>query len=171
MFEQWPIKKIKVSEIKSNKRNPRTISEEELKRLKESLEGLGIFKPIILKHNYELLGGTQRIKVILSELPADFEIYASISDRERTEKEYDQIMLLDNTHFGDWDPDILANEFKLEDMEVANVSPPDMIDDVEEKEESKKKDGFFLEVELTSQEELNELGTKLTSEGYIVRVK
>lgn len=120
-LDLWPVEKIKISSIKLNKRNPRRISKDKFTKLKDSLNGLGIFKPIILKHDNELLGGSQRIRAILEELPGEFEIYASKPPREMTDKEYDQVLLMDNTHFGEWDTDILANEFDVDDLKFADV--------------------------------------------------
>ena len=61
------IKEIKISEIKESEYNPRKISPEDKKQLKNSLLKFGIVDPIILNKNPKrkniLIGGHQRLKI------------------------------------------------------------------------------------------------------------
>lgn len=114
MLENWIPEKITISRLLRNKENPRTITKARMKKLIESLKGLGIFKPIICKYDYTIIGGTQRNIAILGLMDPSFEVYIMRPPRELSEEEYKQVLLLDNAHSGDWDYDVLANSFDIE---------------------------------------------------------
>lgn len=55
------IHKVQINELISPEYNPRTITSEELEKLKDSLEEFGYISPLIVnKHNNHIVGGNQR---------------------------------------------------------------------------------------------------------------
>lgn len=106
----WHTEKRKVSELKLLENNPRTITDEGFKRLQKDIKELGNFRPLVCDLDGTVLGGNQRKRV--ADLSGDVEIEVSIPNRELTEEERKKVIILDNEHRGEFDIDILANEFE-----------------------------------------------------------
>lgn len=121
MLENWIPEKAPLSKLLPNENNPRTITKAKLKKLIESLQGLGIFKPIICTWDYKIIGGTQRNIAILELMPASFEVYIMRPPRPLSQEEYDKVLLLDNGSYGEWQMDMLANNFNLEMIEELDL--------------------------------------------------
>ena len=63
------INKIKLTQIEPSEYNPRTISEEDKQKLKNSLKTFGLVDPIIINlQNMKIIGGHQRYDVLLDML-------------------------------------------------------------------------------------------------------
>lgn len=148
MLENWIPEKVQLSKLLPNENNPRTITKAKLKKLIESLQGVGIFKPIICTWDYKIIGGTQRNIAILELMPASFEVYIMRPPRPLSQEEYDKVLLLDNAHHGEWDMDALANNFDASTIieldigltlpEVEDLPPektPGMDDSLKDKKE------------------------------------
>ncbi len=106
-----------INEIKPNPNNPRKINTEDFAKLRKSIsedQTLLQAKPLILDENNIILGGNQRYRVCLDLGIQDVPV---IVMPNLTEKQKQKILVLDNTHFGTWDMDMLANEdWQLEDL-------------------------------------------------------
>jgi ParB-like chromosome segregation protein Spo0J len=106
-----------ISQIKPNPNNPRKISKVEFDKLVKSIESdpdLLQAKPIILDENNVILGGHQRyracIQLGIQEVPV-------IIMSNLTEKKKKKLLIIDNTHNGEFDMDALANNnWDLEDL-------------------------------------------------------
>ena len=112
----WQVKNIKVKELLPNKKNPRKISKENLKKLKSKIERLGFHNPVKVDEKMNILGGNQRVKALLEMGAADLEIPVMIPNRPLTKKEKDEIIITDNVSDGEWDWDILKNEWNMDDL-------------------------------------------------------
>jgi hypothetical protein len=129
------IKTVKLSEVKSNPNNPRIIKDDKfgklVKSIKEFPKMLEI-RPIVVNADMIVLGGNMRLKTCkeagLKEVPI---IFAD----DLTEDEQKQFIIKDNVGFGEWDWDMLANEWEedllqdwgldipfLEDINIENDS-------------------------------------------------
>lgn len=101
----------KLSEIKTNPENPRTATEESIKKLAESISGNPKFfeaRPILLSNRtgeLVIIGGEQRSKAAallgMDKVP-------TILIPELDEAGENEILFLDNTHSGIWDEQKLA---------------------------------------------------------------
>jgi ParB-like chromosome segregation protein Spo0J len=111
------IKTVKLSEVKSNPNNPRIIKDDKfgklVKSIKEFPKMLEI-RPIVVNADMIVLGGNMRLKACkeagLKEVPV---IFAD----DLTEDEQKQFIIKDNVGFGEWDWDMLANEWEPELLE------------------------------------------------------
>lgn len=112
----WQVKNIKVKDLFPNKKNPRKISKENLKKLKSKIERLGFHNPVKVDEKMNLLGGNQRVKALLEMGAADLEIPVMIPNRPLTKKEKDEIIITDNVSDGEWDWDILKDEWNMEEL-------------------------------------------------------
>lgn len=111
-------KTIKLSSIKPNPDNPRLIKDEKFHKLVKSLESFGEkmmpLRPIVVDENNIILGGNMRFKALkelkYTEVPEDW----IKSTQDMTEIEKREFIIKDNVGFGDWDFDVLSNEWDNE---------------------------------------------------------
>lgn len=103
--------KIKLSKIKRNPDNPRLIKDNKfhklVKSIKEFPEMLEI-RPIVVNEDMIVLGGNMRLKACqeagLKEVPV-------IQANELTAEQQREFIVKDNVGFGEWDWDMIANEW------------------------------------------------------------
>ena len=109
-------KMIKLSDLRINPDNPRTITKENVDKLKKSISELPKLmeiRPIVADMSQDglVLGGNQRLQAIkllgMAEIPETWVIDAS----HLTDEEKQKFIIADNASFGDWDWDILANQW------------------------------------------------------------
>jgi len=93
--------------------NPRQITDKQAKDLKASLAKFGLADPLIINTNNELIGGHQRKKILesLMGVAPDYEIDVRVPDRELSIDEARELNVRLNKNAGQWDFDILANNF------------------------------------------------------------
>jgi site-specific DNA-methyltransferase (adenine-specific) len=120
---EWHTETRKISELKNWESNPRVISEESYKELKESIGSLGNFEPLVINVDGTVLAGNQRLRVAKEK--GDKEVEVSVPERELTEEEVKKIGIISNRHSGEWDMDKLANEFEdiLEELGFDDLLP------------------------------------------------
>jgi|SRR5208337_181657 len=145
MYDQptWHLEKRRIKDLKPYHKNPRQLSKHDEAHLTVSLDKFGIIDKPFINTDGTIIGGHQRIKV-LSKLEHD-EIEVQVPNRTLTEPEVEELNIRHNRNAGEWDYDILANEFDLEDLfdwgftdkELA-LDMNNLGSDSEEKEESKK---------------------------------
>lgn len=115
-MEIWQVKNIKVKDLIPNAKNPRKISKEKLENLKSKIERLGFHNPVKVDEKMELLGGNQRVKALLQLGAGELEIPVMIPNRPLTKKEKDEIIITDNISDGEWDFDILKEEWDTKEL-------------------------------------------------------
>ena len=107
---------VKLSEVKLNPNNPRLIKDDKFKKLVQSVkdfpEMLNI-RPIVVNKDMIILGGNMRYKACkeagLKEIP--------IIIADLTEEQQKEFLIKDNTSGGEWDFEMLANEWDVEQLE------------------------------------------------------
>jgi hypothetical protein len=107
---------VKISEVKLNPNNPRLIKDDKFKKLVQSIkdfpEMLNI-RPIVVNQDMIILGGNMRYKACkeagLKEIP--------IIKTDLTEEQQREFLIKDNTSGGEWDWEVLANEWDSEQLE------------------------------------------------------
>ena len=105
----WKLKKFKISELKPYAKNPRTLSQEQYKHLKTSLDKFGLIdKPICTKEGM-LIGGHQRVKVLSKDKIDEVECW--VADKDLSDKDIEELNIRLNQNVGSWDFEILANQF------------------------------------------------------------
>ncbi len=105
------IEKVKITEVFSNPVNPRTIKEAEFKKLVKSIKDFPEMlelRPIIVDEDMTILGGNMRYKACVE---ADLKEVPVKIAKGLTEEQKKEFIVKDNVGFGDWDWDILANEW------------------------------------------------------------
>jgi len=111
------IEKVSISSIKENAANPRTINKHKFQKLvnsvKEFPEMLSL-RPIIVDKDNVILGGNMRFKAC-KELGLK-EVYI-IQAADLDDKQAQEFIVKDNVGFGEWDWDILANDWDVKELE------------------------------------------------------
>ena len=110
---------MKITDIKLNPKNPRQIRPGKFEKLKKSLkdfEKMLSIRPIIVDENNVVLGGNMRLKALqelgYTELKKDW--VKKITDL--TEGEKREFIIKDNLEFGEYDFDLLANNYEIEEL-------------------------------------------------------
>jgi DNA modification methylase len=113
----------KISEIKLNPNNPRLIKDDKFKKLVQSIkdfpEMLDI-RPIVVNQDMIILGGNMRFRACkeagIKEVPV---IITDLSEEKQRE-----FLIKDNTSGGEWDWDMIANEWDTEELESWGLDLP-----------------------------------------------
>lgn len=159
---------MKLSQLKTNPSNPRIIRDEKFKKLVMSIESFPKMlelRPIVYNpESMEVLGGNMRLKA-LQELKYKEIPDAWVKSAERlTEEEKKRFIIEDNVGFGEWDFEMLANEWEAIELEEWGVDLPVQLDseinDINEVDSFSESVNFTIKCD--SIEQLNELQTKLS---------
>ncbi len=103
--------KAKIKDIKTNPNNPRYIKDEKFNKLVQSIKELPEMlqlRPIVVNEDMVVLGGNMRLKACqkagLKEVPI-------IKASDLTPEQQEEFIIKDNVGVGEWDWDMLANEW------------------------------------------------------------
>jgi hypothetical protein len=102
----------KISEIKPNPQNPRLIKDDKFKRLVKSIQDFPEMldlRPIVVDENMVVLGGNMRLKACTE---AGIKKVPVLMAKGLSEEQKQQFIIKDNVSFGEWDWDILGNEWE-----------------------------------------------------------
>jgi hypothetical protein len=138
---EWKEEKRKIKDLKVHDKNPRSISKDAFENLVKDIATMGYHNRIKLTIDNVIIGGSQRKKALLDPRvgykPYD-EISVLVAPRALTDKEFKAEMVKDNTHRGEWDFDMLANEFDDIDLVECGILSKTFWPDEEEKEKEDK---------------------------------
>jgi len=148
----------KISAIKRNPNNPRILKDDKFAKLTQSIKDFPQMldiRPIVVNDDMIVLGGNMRLKACkeagLKEVPV-------IKVNDLTEEQQREFIIKDNVGFGEWDWDLLANEwdtdlledwgleldFNPEDDDNAGLTDEDDVPEVTENPVSKVGDIWLL---------------------------
>ena len=126
----------KLTDIKSNPNNPRIIKDDKFKKLVASIKEFPqmlSLRPIVVNDDMIVLGGNMRLKACkeagLKEVPV-------IKASDLNEDQQKAFIIKDNVGYGEWDWDMLANEWDAEELVEWGLDIPNfVIDDLGTAEE------------------------------------
>jgi len=124
---------MKLSEIKPNPKNPRVIKDDKFKKLKKSIQDFPQMlelREIVVDENMVILGGNMRYKALLDLGITEAPVKVA---KGLTEAQKDEFIAKDNIGFGEWDWDLLANEWDTDLLVDWGLDLP-MLEDIEELE-------------------------------------
>jgi len=110
------IKEVKINSVKANKDNPRIIKDDKFRKLVKSIEEFPEMlklRPIVVNNEMVVLGGNMRLKACKE---AGLKNVHIIKAEDLTEEQQKQFIVKDNVGFGQWDWDMLANEWQPEEL-------------------------------------------------------
>lgn len=139
--------KLSINKIKPNAVNPRYIKDHKFKKLVKSIKSFPEMlekRPIIVDENMIVLGGNMRLKASIEAGLKEVWIDIAEGWSEDQKKEF---IIKDNVGFGEWDWDILANEWNKFEIQDWGLSLPIFQDNLSNNDEYK---GMNPDLELES---------------------
>lgn len=117
------VKKVKASQIKPNPNNPRLIKDDKFKKLVESLKSfpeMSDVRPVVVNTEMIILGGNMRFKAMQEagwkEIPVQIVDWPEEKQRE--------FIIKDNVSGGEWDWEMIANEWDSTDLDNWGLDVP-----------------------------------------------
>jgi DNA modification methylase len=132
------VDKVKISEVKTNPKNPRLIKDDKFKKLVKSIQEFPQMlelRPIVVDENNIVLGGNMRLKACKE---AGLKEVFIVRAENLTEEQKDEFIVKDNVGFGEWDWDSLANEWDTEKLDDWGLDLPvdlSVVDELEAEED------------------------------------
>ena len=162
--------KMKVGDLKHNFGNPRKISKKKAEELERSMDMFGDFGIFLVDEHDNVIAGNQR-SIILARRDPDIEV-----DVKRlvgyTEAELRSINIMDNTHAGEWDLELLADwtaDLNLDlGIDLNNENPGDR--KIEDMELIRYEKYNYVMIVCKSEIDYNDLIRKLGIEGRKVAI-
>jgi len=115
--------RIATSKLKTNPNNPRAIRKDQLDKLVKSLREFPEMleaRPIVVDPDFVVLGGNMRLKA--AQLAGLTEVPVYVASWE--EAKHKEFIIKDNLAFGEWDWDMLANEWDAEELDDWGLDVP-----------------------------------------------
>ena len=116
-----------IKDIKTNPDNPRVIKDDKFRKLVKSIEEfpqMMELRPIIIDEKNIIQGGNMRYKALVElgykEIPDNW----VKQGKELTEEQWKEFVIKDNVGFGEWDYELLANDFNNEDLTEWGIDFP-----------------------------------------------
>lgn len=122
---------MKIEKIKPNPNNPRIIKDEKFRKLVKSIQEFPQMlelRPIVIDENNVVLGGNMRLKACIEAGLTDVPVKQAADLTEQQKKEF---IVKDNVGYGEWDWDLLANEWDIDEitewgLEIPNFNTPNL---------------------------------------------
>jgi len=114
-----------VSQLKPNPNNPRLIKDEKFKKLVQSIKDFPDMlnkRPIVVNKDMIVSGGNMRLKACIEAGMKDVPVIVA----DWSEEQQREFIIKDNVSGGEWDWDILANEWDAEQLTEWGLDVPDI---------------------------------------------
>lgn len=162
--------KMRVGDLKHNFGNPRKISKKKAEELERSMDMFGDFGIFLVDEHDNVIAGNQR-SIILAKRDPDIEV-----DVKRligySEAELRSINIMDNTHAGEWDLELLADwtaDLNLDlGIDLNNENPEER--KIEDMELIRYEKYNYVMIVCKSEIDYNDLVRKLGIEGRKVAI-
>ena len=112
----WTTERRKVSDLVPMEGNPRRLTEKQAKDLTKSLEKFNLVEIPAINMDNTIIAGHQRLGILGVLGRGDEEIDVRVPSRKLSDKEVHEYNVRSNKNTGEWDWDILANQFDTEDL-------------------------------------------------------
>ncbi len=168
----WHNEKRKIKDLIETKDNPRFLTKKEYLDLKNSIGKFDLAEIPAINTNNNILAGHQRLKVLAELKGNDYEIDVRVPNRELTEDEAKEYLIRSNKNTGQWDFDLLANKFEVEDLKDWGFEELELGLNVEEDAAEDNTQGitekYQIILDFRSTEEKKLAANKLRDEGYVI---
>lgn len=126
-----------ITQIKPNPNNPRICKDHKFKQLVQSIQAFPQMlelRPIVIDENNMVLGGNMRLKACIEAGLTDVPV---IHANNLTQEQKKEFIIKDNLGYGEWDFDLLANEWELQQLDDWGLDIPAFVTDIEPKDNTK----------------------------------
>jgi ParB-like chromosome segregation protein Spo0J len=163
---------MKLSEIKPNPSNPRIIKDDKFAKLVQSIKDFPQMlelRPIVINSDNIVLGGNMRLRACreagLKEVPV-------MRADDLTPEQQAEFIIKDNVGFGEWDWDMLANQWDAEKLSDWGLDVP-KFEEIESEQDDLSdsiKESYRIEIICKDEESQQQAYNKFIEEGYECRL-
>ena len=117
------MERLPVNKLKANPNNPRVIRDEKFKKRVKSIQEFPEMleaRPVVVNPDMVVLGGNMRLKALREAGVEEAPVYVASWDEVKQR----QFIIKDNVGFGEWDWDMLANEWDEEELQDWGLDIP-----------------------------------------------
>lgn len=161
---------IETNKLKTHPSNPRAIRKEKLEKLKKSITEDPEFmehRALLVNPQMEVFAGNQRLRACIALGWDKVPCYVLDWDEDKQRR----AMIKDNVSSGEWDWDILANEWDAAQLEELGMDVPVVHDEPADRDMSSDiAELYRVEVICTSEEEQEAAYNQITNLGYECRL-
>lgn len=164
-----------IKDLKPYKKNAKKHSKEQVEQIANSIKEFGFIQPVIVDKNNEVVAGHGRI---LGAKKAGLKSVPTVCLEELTEEQIKAYRLVDNKlNESEWDYGLLDEELGIlgecidMDMSMFGFDESEVEQEEVEKVEFEKRKIYKVIVELENKKASEKLYKKLSSEGYICKIK
>ena len=129
------MQRVPIGTIKNNPNNPRVIKDDKFKKLVQSIKELpemAEVRPVVVNTDMVVLGGNMRLKAMREAGWKDVPIQVVDWDEDKQR----QFIIKDNVSGGEWDWEMLANEWDADELQEWGLDLPDMkVEELEAEED------------------------------------
>ena len=135
----WHIEKRNIKDLSVYAKNPRFLKDKDAVQLSTCISKFGLIDKPVINLDNEIIGGHQRINVL--EKMGVNEVEVHVPNRTLSNQEVEELNIRLNKNVGNWQYEILANEFEITDLLEWGFDPEELgiasfgNTDSEEKEE------------------------------------
>ena len=118
------MEKINISQIKPNEHNPRDITPEKFDKLVKSIQEFPEMleaRPLVIDENNVVLGGNMRLRALQKAGVVEIPVKQVNGWTEDQKKEF---IIKDNIGYGEWDWELLANQWDADQLEDWGLEVP-----------------------------------------------
>lgn len=113
-----------ITKIKPNPNNPRIIKDDKFKKLVQSIKEFPEMlekRPIVVNKDFMVLGGNMRLKACIEAGMKEVPVLVA----DWSEEKQREFIIKDNVSGGEWDWDVLANEWDADQLTEWGLDVPD----------------------------------------------
>ena len=166
---------MKINKLKINEKNPRIIKDRKFKKLVQSIKEFPEMlelRPIVVDENNIILGGNMRYRACIEAGLKDVPIKIAKGLTDLKKKEF---IIKDNASYGEWDWDVLGNEWETYDFDDWGLDVWQPEQDIKEIVEFNESINFNIKCKDIKQfeelkEKLNTNASKLNYEEFIKKM-
>jgi hypothetical protein len=136
----WTTEKRFLGDLKLHNTNPRVLTEKARVELSESLDRFDLGEIPAINTDNTIIAGNQRVTLLLEKKGPKHEIDVRVPSRKLTDKECKEYLLRSNKNTGDWDFDILMQDFDFDMLLDVGFTADDIKDPAVKKEKDKELD-------------------------------
>jgi ParB-like chromosome segregation protein Spo0J len=128
----------KISELKLHGNNPRLIKDDKFKKLVKSIKDFPEMlekRPLVVDEDGIILGGNMRFRSCLELKMKEVPVIVA---KGWTDEQKNEFVIKDNVSSGEFDFDVLANEWDVSELEEWGLFIPIFGDEIKVKKETKK---------------------------------
>ncbi len=160
----WHTEERCVKNLLPLKTNPRKMSEKQVADLKKSLEKFDLVEIPAVDTDGKIVAGHQRVAVLQLLGRGDEMIDCRVPNRKLTKQEYEQYLITSNKVHGDWDVDLLRDNFEIDTLIESGFTGEEITDlflpilDTEEDDFNTKKELEAIKTPVSKIGDLYQLG-------------